>query len=348
MLNDRKKQILIYTVEEYILTAEPVGSKRLVEKYKIKASPATVRNELAKLEEMGYLYQPYTSAGRIPTDSGYRLYVDSFIDKRLSYSEIDKQINNFFNEFNSELEDLMLKTSEFLAKITNQFSLIFAPSIQRSSLKHIDLIYLKNNRILLVLVLETGVVLKKVIDSDDKISEEDLRECEFLINKFISGFIPEQMQKLEINYSRRTRLDIRKFARKVIDEIIDILEKEEDKNLYIGQSSDVFIHPEYEDFNKVQNLLHSLEDSRKLLHSLKKAFNTNKVYIKIGSENSPNLLKDYSLIGKGFWINDENYGSLGIVGPTRMNYYKAIETIEKFANRLTKAVKLFHSEGSFD
>ncbi len=150
MLSKRKQHILFSIVEQYILSAEPVGSNRLVEKYNLDYSPATVRNELAELENLGFLSHPYTSAGRIPTDSGYRFYVDSLINQITLPAHEEQMVGKFFAELNTELEDLMHQTSNLLSKLTNHFSLVFAPPIRRNRLKHIDLIHLKKRRLLII------------------------------------------------------------------------------------------------------------------------------------------------------------------------------------------------------
>lgn len=344
MLDARKKAILFVAVQEYILTAEPVSSQRLVEKYQLGVSSATVRNELALLEELGYLNQPHTSAGRIPTDAGYRYYVDSTADKPgLSIHE-EKAIVKLFSDLDREMEVLMQETTQALSKLTSYVSVVLAPSFKKRKLKHVDLVSLSPRHILVVLITNKGQVLKRTlsIDTTGKEVNKRLDEIENLLNDKLQGLGSSEIANLKASIVLPDQGST-KLIHTLIDEITGLMSDHDKERVFLGGTSSILSQPEFEDLQKMQALLSSLEQGYRLLQWLEDSFGTKKVIIRIGSENSDKEIKDCSVIASSYRIDDETLGTLGIIGPTRMNYARAISSVELIANNLSKVLNELRS-----
>lgn len=337
VLDERKKQILYAAVQEYILTAEPVSSAKLVAKYHLNVSPATVRNELAALEDMGYLYQPHTSAGRMPTDAGYRYYVDSLVSRpSLSESET-RAIDLLFSALSREMEGLMRETSLLLSKITRYVAVVLAPTIKKSAIKHLDLIFLSSHTVLMVIITETGLVAKNTLMLGSSTSEVQLREVEGILDTWIKGLTIEQIKE------RRKSLtgvfpQNAGLIDSILDEAISCLENEEREQVFLEGTANVLSLPEFEDFHRVQALLETLEHGYSLLNWLQESLSGKGVIVRIGSENEVPSAKDYSLVASGYGIDGDNLGTVGIIGPTRMDYARAMAAVEYIADNLSKAL----------
>ncbi|MDI6688892.1 MAG: heat-inducible transcriptional repressor HrcA [Actinomycetota bacterium] len=367
MLDSRKKLILYAVVHNYILTAEPVSSLRLVEQYQLGVSPATVRNELAELEEMGYLWQPHTSAGRIPTDRGYRYYVDSLMGSE-GLSPVEKRsIHLFYTQLNKEMEDLMRETSQLLSQLTNYVAVVFGPALRKSSLKHLDLISLCPHSVLMVLITDTGCVAKRVLEMDRSINQRKLSRVERVLNRKLAD-----LNLYEISQKRREFADLLPqqsgLVQGIIDKILDSLMQEERERIYLGGTANILRQPEFESLERIQNLLKTLEQGYILLQLLGEALEAcppslsslaasphsaagqagrgrwvSKVIVRIGSENEAVEMQDYSLVATGYHAGGQTLGTLGILGPTRMNYPRAISAVECIAQNLSRILESLHA-----
>ncbi|MEW6189176.1 MAG: heat-inducible transcriptional repressor HrcA [Actinomycetota bacterium] len=355
MLNSRKKLILYAVVHNYILTAEPVSSRRLVEQYQLGVSPATVRNELAELEEMGYLWQPHTSAGRIPTDRGYRYYVDSLMGSEgLSPAE-KRSIHLFYTRLSKEMEDLMRETSQLLSKLTNYVAVVFGPALRESSLKHLDLISLCPHSVLMVLITDTGCVAKRVLEMDRSINQGKLSRVERVLNRKLAS-----LNLYEISQKRREFGDILPqqsgLVQGIIDKILDCLMQEEKERIYLGGTANILRQPEFESLERIQSLLKTLERGYILLQLLGEALEAcppspssgsdrraSKVIVRIGSENEAVEMQDYSLVATSYHAGGQTLGTLGILGPTRMNYPRAISAVGCIARNLSRVLESLHA-----
>lgn len=340
MLDARKKAILFVAVQEYILTAEPVSSQKLVEKYQLGVSSATVRNELSSLEDLGYLRQPHTSAGRIPTDVAYRFYVDSTADKPGLTIHEEKSIIRLFSALNREMEGLLQETTRILSKLTNYIAVVMAPSYKKSLLKHVDLVALSPRHLLLVLITDKGQVLKRTVGVESGGQNIDI--IEHLLNERLQGLGPPEISNLKegviLPEPKSTKL-----IHTLIDEIADIMMSEDKERVFLGGTTSILGQPEFEDLHKVQSLLGSLEHGYRLLQWLEDSYGSEKVIVRIGSENTDQEIKDCSVIASSYQINGEGLGTLGIIGPTRMNYARAISSVEFIAGNLSKALNELRS-----
>lgn len=341
---DRRQELILYAVvHEHVLTAEPVGSHKLVDRYKLSVSSATVRSELALLEEEGYLIQPHTSAGRIPTDKGYRYYVDSLMRRQKLSSVEERSIHHFYSLLSKETEDLMRATSLLLSKLTSYISVVFAPSLARSTLRHLDLILLRPQAVLMVLITDTGQVVKRVLGLEEVINASCLSRVETLFNEKLNGVSLDQISSQEKQlFLESSSLEGRLLA-KVIAQITSFLAEEERERIFLGGRTNILRQPEFEDVEEVKKLLSTLEEGYILLNLLESALQASQVVVKIGAENRQPSLDHCSLVASGYRLKGETVGGLGILGPTRMDYERAIPAVECIAENLSQALESIHS-----
>jgi heat-inducible transcriptional repressor len=335
MLSARKKAILYVAVQEYILTAEPVSSQKLVEKYQLGVSSATVRHELAMLEEAGYLKQPHTSAGRIPTDAAYRYYVDCTSNKPGLTGKEEKNIIEMFSELDREMESLLKETTKTLSHLTSQVSVVLAPPYKASRLKHIDMVPLTSRYTLLVLITDRGQVLKRKLDHNFEGIPVD--QVERLLNERLQGLSPSEIAGVRdtIVLPGQQLTDV---VRSVADEIVNALMTEDRDRVYFSGTASIFAQPEFDNIKKVQTLLNSLEEGYRLLQWLEDSYRSEKVLVRIGSENADQEIQDCSLVAASYRVDGEALGTIGIIGPTRMDYARAISAVAFIAENLGRAL----------
>ncbi|HZD59624.1 MAG TPA: heat-inducible transcriptional repressor HrcA [Anaerolineae bacterium] len=335
MLDARKKAILFVAVQEYILTAEPVSSQKLVEKYQLGVSSATVRNELASLESMGYLHQPHTSAGRVPTDIGYRYYVDGISDKPGLTNQEEKAILRLFSAIDIEMGDLLRETAQILSGITNYIAVALAPSYKRSTLKHIDLVPLSPKHVLIVLITDKGQVLKRTVSVEP--FGKDIGDLERLLNERLQGLGRSEISSLRENIDLPDP-ELVHPARALLNAILDIIMSEDKERVFLSGTTSIFKQPEFDDLERVQILLDTLEHGYRLMQWLEDSARTQKVLVRIGSENSDEDIRDCSVVASSYQLDDESEGTLGIIGPTRMNYARAISAVGFVSDSLSKVL----------
>jgi len=338
VLDERKKMILRAVIEQYVANAEPVSSKRLVEENNWSVSTATVRHELALLEEMGYLTQPHTSAGRIPTDLGYRFFVDSLIKNETIGAGEAELIRRFYANLNYELEELMKETSYLLSELTQYAAIVFAPDIRKDKVKHIDLIPLSTQAFLIVLITSSGSVAKRVIKLNS-LQQDDLKVVEQLLNKELKELNLSQIAKINLNLGLTEAQKL--IAEQCQQAIVSCLNKI-DNRVYFGGAANLLNQPEFDSLKKLQNLLNLIEYNYKLLDFLTYMAQNFETVVSIGSENELSL-EGLSLVAARYSAGEESKGVIGIVGPTRMNYPKIIPTVRFIAKNLQKILKNYEA-----
>ena len=339
LLDSRKEIILRLVVEDYILTVEPVASQRLVEKYNLEICPATVRHEMSVLEELGFLKQPHPSAGRIPTDKGYRYYVDNLEQPEGLALEEKKDIENLYALSSKGLEELMRETSDLLSRLTSYIAVIFSPPLKKSVLKRLDLISLSPQTVLMVLITDTGLVEKKIIHYENFIEPEVLQELERILNrKFVNLSLEEISKALgELSFvSPKEKV----LAERIFEE--GYLAEEEKERVFWGGTTNILGQPEFGSSQRFQSLLEALEGGYSLLTLLRDVLDHEKVVVKIGSEIKPAELEGLSFVASSYKVNGETLGALGLLGPTRMNYPRAISAVKYIAENLGVILESFH------
>lgn len=337
--SSRKKEILKQVILNFIEKAEPVSSQALTENMKNAVSSATIRKEMAELEDMGYLSHPHTSAGRIPTDAGYRYYIDNVIfndEKSMVAHKNQLAPLNLPVNRDMDLETILQLSTETLSKFTNYFSMIASPEINMIRLRHIELLKFENNDYLFVLITDTGRVYKKRFSIAGEYNDLDLQRVTNILNSKARG-----MLVCDINFENTFRnSENEKYLVFMINKVIQLIKScEEDLNTYnrifVRGTFCIFKEHEFLDFNKVKKIMDVLENEYLLMNILLKDSGENEINVKIGSEIYGSETDDLSLVASKYRINSNSSGSIGILGPKRMNYLKVISILSRFSDNLT-------------
>lgn len=325
-LNPRKLRILKTIIDEYILSAAPVGSKFIAENVSFRVSPATIRNEMADLEELGYLEQPHTSAGRIPSDKAYRLYVDNMMQRaQLSPQELN-QMKNFAQGRIKGMDAIMRETASVLSHITHYTSLVLMPESSTNRLRHLQLVPLSEGYALVVVVTDAGVARDSVIRIPTDMGSEELDMISRMISQSFyncpMSLIAGKLEK-ELGDSLRDRSAF-------IEELLHTMEGSLNANahrLALSGATRMLEYPEYNDFKRARDLMTAVEKKDELYRMVKNA-GVMEVSVRIGSELGEDIFKDCSLVTATYSIGEEPVGVMGIIGPTRMQYGKVVSVLE--------------------
>lgn len=329
-LNDRERLILRHIVYNYILTADPLGSRSLSKKYNVGLSPATIRNTMADLENLGLLTHTHTSAGRMPTDLGYRLYVDDLMKVEVLSEKIRKKMSERVDSISIEVHDVMDKVGEMLSEVTKLLSVISAPDVSVGILEKVELIKVGADRIMIIIVVQSGAVRTINLEMQSSITKGELSDARSFINQRLSG-----LRLSEIPRKIKDRLSGNKLNRNTIirlfldfpDQIFSTKGKTE---TLVGGARHVLEQPEYQSPESFKGIIELIEDHDVIVHLLKDR--KSGVRVTIGEEHTVERLKDLSVITSRYRIG-EHFGSLGIIGPTRMNYSWLISLVD-YTSRL--------------
>jgi heat-inducible transcriptional repressor len=334
MVDDRKLDVLRAIVEDYVATEEPVGSKALVERHGLGVSPATVRNDMAALEEEGYIHQPHTSAGRVPTDKGYRLFVDKLATlKPMSVAE--RRAISTLLDGAVDLDDVVRKSVRLLSQLTRQVAIVQYPSLSRSTVRHVELVALTPTRLMAILILSTGRVEQRLVELDDAIADGDLAELRAAVNQASSGVqiaaaaaalgaLPDDVRPEQVD-----------SARAVVGVLTEAMsDHRSDERLVVGGTSNL---ARYGDFDTaVRPLLEALEEHVVLLKLLGES-GVDALTVRIGHEGPYSELAATSVVATGYGPQELHLGSLGVVGPTRMDYpgsMAAVRAVARYVSRI--------------
>ncbi len=335
-LSEREKEILKSIIKFYICNGRPVGSRLLSKKRKDRLSPATIRNIMADLEQAGYLVQPHTSAGRIPTDKGYRFYVDHL----LKSSELRKSDREFINDniFKTDSHDnVMERISQTVSQIANNIGFVISPSLTQNSLRHVEFIHLGEDKILVIIVVKSGLVQNRLIRVDEHFSQSELDQTARYVNQSYGGWnllairddVLKKMSEEKALYDRLLKNVILLCNRGLIDEVSD-----RDVDIYLDGASNLMNKPEFTDTVRMRSLFKTFEEKSKLLKILNECIQAKSregIRIIIGSEIPVPGLRDYALISSPLTQSDHRQGSVGILGPTRMEYARSIMIVDYVA-----------------
>ncbi len=334
-MDDRKKRVLQAIVQDYIFTAEPIGSRTIARKYDLGVSSATIRNEMADLEDMGYIEQPYTSAGRVPSDKGYRFYVDCIMEKQsLSESE-ECFIKKQFVKKISEVERVIKQATEILSNLTQYTALIIGPNLGTSVFKFIQLSLLEEGKALLIIVTNIGTVQHKIIDIPPSISSKDLYRISHIFNSNLNGLELEKIKKTILD-EIYTDLFKEKMTVKTIFELLDdFMKQKNDEKIFLGGTLNILEQPEFSNVDKIKTILGILEEKEVLKKLMRRDEASDGLIIKIGGENIYKEVHECSLITATYHLEGKVVGSIGILGPTRMQYSKTVAMVEYITGLLS-------------
>lgn len=334
-LSARKKEILRAVVVDYVKAAQPVGSRTIARRYLVGLSPATIRNEMADLEEMGYLIQPHTSAGRIPSQKGYRFYVDELMERTdLEEEEIGTIRKAFTDRKLREIEEIIKYTSLLLSSLTNYTSLILGPRLKKSAFKKLQIMPIDMQRGLLVLVTDTGFVKNKIINLPQSLSLDELSRIVSYLNSKLKGLT---IDKITARLIRDLRRDLY-YHVKFLEDTFTLLEEslaEDERRVFLGGTTNILNQPEFGDIEKVKALL-TLFEQHSLLATLlsRPVVGVDGVVIKIGKENVLEEVQECSLVMTTYCLGKEVVGTIGLLGPTRMEYSKAVAVLQHVVDSL--------------
>jgi heat-inducible transcriptional repressor len=314
LLDDRKLAVLRAIVEDYVSTNEPVGSKALAERHNLGVSPATVRNDMAVLEEQGYITQPHTSAGRVPTDKGYRLFVDRLSQiKPLSGAE--RRAIETFLAGAVDLDDVVTRTVRLLAQLTRQVAVVQYPSLIRSTVRHVELVPLAERRIMLVLITNTGRVEQRVVDLPDAVEDDRIAHLRAVLNACLDGCRLSRVPETVVDLQERLPKEDRPVAATILSVLLETLvDRHEEKIVFAGAANlagDISVG--------LREVLEALEEQVVLMRLLGEASDP-ALTVRIGRENPYSGLHGTSIVAAGYGSGDNELARLGVLGPTRMDY----------------------------
>lgn len=333
MQEERRLAVLRAIVEDYVSTEEPVGSKALVERHGLGVSPATVRNDMAALEEEGFITQPHTSAGRVPTDKGYRLFVDRLSTVKPMSAAERKAISTFLDGA-VDLDDVVQRSVRTLSQLTRQVAVVQYPTLSRSTVRHVELVALTPTRLLAVLILSTGRVEQRVVELDAPITDEDLADLRLAVNRAATGaVIADAVTALRAVVP----LVDGETTRSVVDVLVEVLvDHRSDERIAVGGAANLARYGDSFD-SAVRPLLEALEEHVVLLKLLGEASTGGAVTVRIGHEGPYQELSATSVVATGYGPRDEAVATLGIVGPTRMDYpgtMAAVRAVARYVSRI--------------
>ena len=338
VLEERQSKILVAVVCNYISTAEPVGSRTIARKYGIGVSPATIRNIMADLEEMGFLVQPHTSAGRIPTDKGFRFYVDQIEKSRKALEDIASLNIQEILHSEAEIGNLMKKTTDLLSHLSNQAGLVLAPNLKNTVCRHIDFIKLNNKQVLVIFISESGLVHKRMILLDEEISQDILDKISRLITDELMGLSLSKIRSKLVTMMETEKMQFDKlFAQAIKLSQQFFLDDVEDSELYVGGTFNMMSQPEFADIEKMKHLFKAFEEKRLLIHILDRCIEDEgqRPKILIGEENHIEDMSDLSFVLSSYKYGERTLGVVGIIGPKRMNYTEIIPIVEYTAKTIS-------------
>ncbi len=332
-LTEREREVLRAIIHAYISSAEPVGSRSVARKYGFQLSPATIRNIMADLEERGYLDQPHTSAGRIPTDLGYRCYVDSLMSRRPLTRAEESVIERQFRPVQGEVEDLMREATKLLSGLSRSVGVVLGPRAEQLAVKRIEFVHLSGERVLVILITTSGQVQHKVIVLDEVIPQEELNRIARLLNTLVKGLSLSRVRQLLVKKMAEEKAMYDELLRRALTLGQKSFAGETEGEVYIGGTANIMEQPEFADIEKMRTIFAAFEEKSKLVKILDQCLTQEGLTIIIGSENAVRELQRVSLVVAPYWCGERLLGTVGVIGPTRMEYSRIIPLVD-FTARL--------------
>lgn len=340
-LSERKLKILHAIIKTYLETGEPVGSRTISKYTDLNLSSATIRNEMADLEELGYIMQPHTSAGRIPSDKGYRLYVDMLMEEK--EQELNEMQEAMLQKAD-KMEHLLKQAAKVLASNTNYATMVSTPRSSANKIKFIQLTMVDDEQLIAVIVLGGNVIKNRIINVEEPLSNENLLKLNMLLNTTLNGMAIE-----EINLGLIARLKEQagihsEVVGKVLDAVADSMQLEEEMQIYTSGATNIFKYPELSDKQSAQEIISAFEEKQQLTalvtQTLAREDNTG-IQVYIGDETPVQTMKDCSVVTATYELGDGMKGTIGIIGPKRMDYEHVLKSMKRLQNELDQ---MFHKK----
>jgi len=335
-LSERSRTILEAIIEEHIATAQPVGSKAITARGQIRLSPASVRNVMADLEEQGFLHSPHTSAGRVPTEKGYRYYVDSLLRISQLNGQMKARIEDQYRHRSLQMAELLRQASRTLSSLVNYTGLVMLPPIQSTVFRHIEFVRLGPRQVLVVFITQSGLVQNKLIRTEEDLSIRDLEQ--------ITNYLNQTMAGLSIHAARTSILAEMAKEKALYDLLLQrsfqlsrqALDDERDAEVFIDGTSHLLEHPEFSDLQRMKRLFQTFEQKITLLNLLNQGLQAKGVRVLIGSETEHSEIAGCSLITAAYSGRNGKLGTLGVIGPSRMPYSSIIPIVDYTASLVSR------------
>jgi len=344
-LDDRRKEVLRSLVELHVETGEPVGSENLARALNRSVSPATLRNIMADLEALGYLDHPHTSAGRMPTDGGYRFYVDSLMGRPRPLAPEDAAaIQSGLRRPEASASQVLENASRLLSKLSQHVGFVVLPEIDQTSFKHIDLVLLAPPRILVVMVSRTGMVTNKVVEIEGTLTQEQLQACGNYLNTEFAGMSLAAVRTRLLELMREDKSLYDSLLKNVIALGNRAFAAEGDEaNVYLGGTANILAQPEFEDLERMRALFRTFEEKSRLVKILNACISGDGLRILIGHENPAPDLQDLSLVAARYPVEGEANWALGVLGSTRMEYAHVVSLVDHVARSVSQVLRELRS-----
>ena len=338
-LDGRKKTILLAIIKTYLETGEPVGSRTISKYTDLQLSSATIRNEMADLVEMGYIIQPHTSAGRIPSDKGYRFYVDQLMEDKEREVEEMKEI---LVEKADKMERLLKQVAKSLSVNTNYAAMISAPSYHVNRLKFLQLSRMEEKKIVAVIVVEGNMIKNQIIEVDEDLNDETLLKLNMLLNTNLNGLTIEEITLSTITKMKQQAGEHGRIVDEVIDAVADAIRADEDLEIYTSGANNIFKYPELADHQKASEIITAFEEKKQLtelVHETLASSSDRGIRVYIGEESPVENMKDCSVVTATYELDEGIHGTVGIIGPKRMDYDKVLKTMKSLTSQLDSIFK---------
>ena len=338
-LDERKTKILNAIIRNYLETGEPVGSRTISKYSDLNLSSATIRNEMSDLEELGYIVQPHTSAGRIPSDLGYRFYVDNLMaqkDREVS------EIKEFMIERTEKMEQVLKQVVKLLANNTNYATMITAPSYHRNKVKFIQLSQVDDEQMLAVIVTEGNIVKNKMISVDETLDNETMLKLNILLNTSLNGLSLEEINLAAIARLKEQAGIHSNIISDVLDAVAAAVQEDEGLQIYTSGATNIFKYPELSDSQKASELIQAFEEKQQLAGLVNQSLANEEetgIQVYIGNESPVATMRDCSVVTATYELGEGMQGTIGIIGPKRMDYENVVDNLKTLKNQLDKIFK---------
>ncbi len=343
-LTERKKQILKAIVDAHIAGGGPVGSKYILQNQQLSCSSATIRNEMAELEEMGYLEQPHASAGRVPSELGYRFYVDTLIERYAMTTHEIAQINDLLKAKMGELDQILLAASHLASNLTNYTGIAIKPPVRAISINKFEVIYLESDHYILIAVTSTGAVKSKHVHTTVPISQASAARLTGVLNQHLNGLSANEIT-LPIIMKMESQMDYdSSLVSGAIKATYDLLNELDEGEMRVSGIDHLLQYPEYSDVGQLQELLGTLEKKEDILNLVSRN-ESQDISVLIGSESEVKVMNNSALVFKPIVKDGKTLGAIGILGPRRMDYAKVLATLEGLSGNITNLINANKSNG---
>lgn len=338
-LDERKAKILHAIIRNYLDTGEPVGSRTISKYSDLNLSSATIRNEMSDLEELGYIFQPHTSSGRIPSDKGYRLYVDQIMEEK------DREVSDIMElmvEKADKMEFVLKQVVKLLATNTNYATMISSPRYHKNKLKFMQLSQVDEEHILVVIVIEGNIVKNKIIDASEPLDNETILKLNILLNTNLNGLTIDEIN-LDVISQMKEQAGIHcDIINSVLDAVAEAIKSDDDLEIYTSGATNIFKYPELSDSEKASELICTLEEKQQLVKLVKESLGdeiNSGIQVYIGNETPIQTMKDCSVVTATYELEEGVTGTIGIIGPKRMDYEKVVDTLKILMKQLDTIFK---------